>query len=499
MHVSCSFIIPYRNTLSAHFVYHKKSVRIKFMNKNEQLSLLPSIDFLLNQNQTEELYNDFSRDLVKEKCRLVLEDTRQNILSGKHHQPLSRENLAREMLAKITVLLHQDFSPSLKTVINATGVILHTGLGRAPLSRAAQENVSRILRSYSSLEIDLDTGKRGERTDHVAGLLCKLTGAEAALVVNNNAAAVFLSLNTLAFGKEAVISRGQLVEIGGAFRMPDVMFKSGCIMHEIGTTNKTKLADYENAISENTGAVVVAHTSNYRVLGFTAEVDLKELAELTHKYKLPLMHDLGAGVVVDLRKYGLPYEPLVQDSIAAGADVVTFSGDKVLGGPQSGIIVGKKKWIERIHKNPIMRAVRCDKMTYAALEATLKLFFNEKYLLERHKTFRLLTEPVTTIEERAKRLHGKIEPEIFRKFDVVIRDSFAQTGSGALPLEKIPSKAVTFKAKDASLEKLAAHLRHADPPVMGYTKNDQLYLDLRTVDDEEVEDLVMAINTFKNS
>jgi len=467
------------------------------MSKNQQLSLLPSVDFLLNRNQVQELFDRFSRDLVKEKCRLVLDEVRQNILSGTPPPALSREEMAKEMLAKVAVLLQQDFAPSLKTVINATGVILHTGLGRAPLSQAAQENVGRILRGYSSLEIDLETGKRGERTDHVSRLLCKLTGAEAALVVNNNAAAVFLSLNTLAFAREAIISRGQLVEIGGAFRMPDVMDKSGCIMHEIGTTNKTKIADYENAVSENTGVVVVAHTSNYRVLGFTAEVELKELAELTHKHNLPLMHDLGAGAVVDLQKFGLPYEPLVQDSIAAGADVVTFSGDKVLGGPQSGIIVGKKEWIERIHKNPIMRAVRCDKTTYAALEATLKLFFNEKHLLEKHKTFRLLTESVATIEARAKELYNKIEPHIFQKFDVAIKDSFAQTGSGALPLEKIPSKAMTFRAKNAGLEKFAAHLRHADPPVMGYIKNEEFCLDLRTVDDEEVKKLAKAVNSYK--
>ena len=467
------------------------------MNKNEKLSLLPSVDFLLNQNQAKELLNRFSRELVKEKCRIVLDNARKNILSGLPPQALSREDMAHEILTQANRLLQQEFAPSLKTVINATGVILHTGLGRAPLSQAAQENVSRILRGYSSLEIDLETGKRGERTDHVAGLLCKLTGAEAALVVNNNAAAVFLSLNTLAFGREAVISRGQLVEIGGAFRMPDVMDKSGCIMREIGTTNKTKLADYENAISENTGVVVVAHTSNYRVLGFTAEVELKDLTELTHKHNLPLMHDLGAGVVVDLRKYGLPYEPLVQDSIAAGADVVTFSGDKVLGGPQSGIIVGKKEWIERIHKNPIMRAVRCDKMTYAALEATLKIFFNEKHLLQKHKTFRLLTESVATIEARAKKLYSKIEPHIFEKFSVAIKDSFAQTGSGALPLEKIPSKAMTFKAPKTGPEKFAAHLRHADPPVMGYIKNDEFCLDLRTVDDEQVQQLAEAVNSYK--
>ena len=390
--------------------------------------------------------------------------------------------------------LEGEFAPTLKPVINATGIVLHTGLGRAPLSPAARDNVSRIMSGYCSLEIDLESGRRGERSLHVEHLLQKITGAEAARAVNNNAAAVFLALNTLSFAREAIISRGQLVEIGGSFRMPDVMDKSGVIMREVGTTNKTKLADYRSAISEKTGAIVVAHTSNYRVLGFTAEVALAELAQLAHDNGLPLLHDLGAGAVVDLRQYGLPYEPLVQDSLAAGADVVTFSGDKVLGGPQSGILVGKKEWIERIHQNPIMRAVRCGKLTYAALEATLRLFFQQGDLAQAHRALQRLTEPVPLLETRAKSLLSRLDSAAQRQLNAEVTESWAQTGSGALPLEKLPSRAVVCRPENVAVEQLAFSLRHADPPVLGYVREDALYLDMRTVEDEELDNLAAALN-----
>lgn len=463
------------------------------MNKKSQLAALPSVDQLLNLPETQKLIDEFSRLLIKETFQKELDSLRHDFVSTEENQSLTRDRCSQLILNRVQEVLYQQFAPSIRPVINATGIILHTGLGRAPLADSAQENVRQIIKGYCNLELDLQTGKRGERTDHVEKLLCSLSGAQAACVVNNNAAAVFLSFNTLAFGKEAIVSRGQLIEIGGSFRLPDVMEKSGSIRVEIGTTNKTRLKDYERAISPNTGAIVVAHPSNYRVQGFTEEVGIREVAELAHSKGLPVIHDLGGGVLLDLRQFGLPYEPLVQDSLAAGADVVTFSGDKILGGPQSGIIVGKKQYIDQIRTNPIMRVVRCCKMTHSALEATLKLFFHDKILLTEHRTLRILTEPVEEVQKRAEKLIELLGKNVRDKVEVAIEESSAQTGSGALPLESIPSRSVTLRPKQETAEKLAAKLRAADPPVVGYLKNEKVYLDLRTVGESEIEVLSAAI------
>ena len=463
------------------------------MNKKKQLAALPPVDHLLSISEAQGLISEFSRPLIKEIFQKELDVSRQNLIHSKETDARSREEWTQYLIEKVHMSVQNQFAPSIRSVINATGIILHTGLGRAPLAKSAQENVIKIIKGYSNLELDLETGKRGERTDHVEKLLCHLSGAEAACVVNNNAAAVFLSLNTLANGKEAIVSRGQLVEIGGSFRLPDVMEKSGAIRIEVGTTNKTKLKDYEQAISPNTGAIVAAHPSNFRVLGFTEEVNIEDLTNLAHRNGLPLIHDLGGGVLLDLRQFGLPYEPLVQDSLAAGVDVVTFSGDKVLGGPQSGIIVGKKEYIEKIRTNPIMRVVRCCKMTYAALEATLKLFLREKALLKEHRTLRMLTEPVEEVQKRAEKLLDLLGENTSQDVDIAIEESSAQTGSGALPLESIPSRSVTLKPKYETAEKLAAKLRAAYPPVVGYLKNEKVYLDLRTVGEGEVEVLSATI------
>ncbi|MBN2410340.1 L-seryl-tRNA(Sec) selenium transferase [candidate division KSB1 bacterium] len=464
------------------------------MTIQDKMQILPSIDTLLLRDEAKELTAQYSRDIVKEKLNDILKDTREQIKNNILNAGLSRENMIKNILNTAKEQLTGEFAPGIRPVINATGVILHTGLGRAPLSRAARKNVNKVMRGYSSLEIDLESGKRGERTAHVGRLLCKLTGAEAAVVVNNNAAAVFLALNTLAFGKEAIISRGQLVEIGGSFRIPEVMEKSGVIMREVGTTNKTKYTDYEKAISPNTGALVVAHTSNYRVVGFTAEVEIRELKKLAQSHRVPILYDLGGGIIVNLEKLGLPYEPLVQDSIRDGADIVTFSGDKVLGGPQCGIIVGKKEYIRKIHANPIMRAVRCDKMTFAALEATLKLYIHPDTLLKNNKTLRMLTESPDSVKARAGKLMKLLSPELRQKYILVIEESYAQTGSGSMPLEKIKSYAITLIDKGKDIEKTAALLRNGNPPVMGYIKNERLFLDLRTVTRKEVSVLAEALN-----
>ncbi|MBN2001505.1 L-seryl-tRNA(Sec) selenium transferase, partial [candidate division KSB1 bacterium] len=340
-------------------------------------------------------------------------------------------------------------------------------------------------------EIDLDTGKRGNRNDHVTRLLCRLTGAEDAVVVNNNAAAVFLILNTLAFGKEAVISRGELVEIGGSFRMPDIMEKSGAIMKEIGTTNKTKISDYEDAITPHTGAIVIAHTSNYRVMGFTASPALEKIVHVAHDHSLPVYHDLGGGIIVDLEKYGLPYEPLVQESLATGVDVVSFSGDKVLGGPQCGIIMGKAEYIRKIAKNPIMRAVRCGKLTYAALEATLKLYLHQESLLQNHEVLKLLTLSPGKIKKRCDKLVDRLPVDLKNRLNINVEKCTGQAGSGTLPLEKLPSYAVTIGAEN--IDRIYKKLLENTPPVIGYVSKEKLYLDFRTIDDSELDVVAGAI------
>lgn len=461
---------------------------------NEKFKIIPSVDFILSLAEANKSLKSYNRDFLRDKCRHSLEFYRTRIGREKFFFK-TKEEVAEYVLSLMIKDIVNEFSPHLKPVINATGIVLHTGLGRAPLSSRAQENVKNVMEGYASLEIDLESGKRGERTDHVRSLLTQLTGAEDALVVNNNAAAVFLALNTMAFGKEAIISRGQLIEIGGSFRMPDIMEKSGVKMREVGTTNKTKLSDYQNAITEDTGLIVVAHTSNYRVLGFTAEVQLKDLCELAHSHNIPVLHDLGAGVIVDLQQYGLPYEPLVQDSLLAGVDVVTFSGDKVLGGPQSGLIVGKKQWLDKIHKNPIMRAVRCDKLIYAALEETLRLFF-KKNIKREHKTLSLLTVSQKELLKRANAIYKNINKDVIRMLDIRVEKSYGQIGSGALPLENIASVALVLHSKAVSSEDIAKKLRTGDPPVIGYIRDNCVHLDVRTVGKNEEKDLIHRINSL---
>ncbi|MBC7187906.1 MAG: L-seryl-tRNA(Sec) selenium transferase [Calditrichaeota bacterium] len=457
------------------------------------VSLLPSVEAVLSSTEGEKLCARFPRWLVKEEVVHELAELRRRLLAGEKLRLNSRAAVVASVLRAVRRRLTALHRPSLRRVINATGIVLHTGLGRAPLAEVVRRNVLAVTEHYCNLELDLESGKRGNRLQHVEDLLCRLSGGEAACVVNNNAAAVLVALNTLACGKEAIISRGQLVEIGGSFRMPEVMEKSGTIMVEVGTTNKTKLSDYERVISVKTGAVVVVHTSNYRVLGFTAEPALREVVELAHAHHVPVIHDLGGGVLIDLRKLGLPYEPLVQESVQAGVDVVTFSGDKVLGGPQAGIIVGRRAYVEAIRSNPLMRAVRCDKMTIAALEATLRLFLDEERLLADNPTLRMLSAPVSAVEGRARRLLELVAAVHAERLHVRIEQSSAQAGSGALPLEQIPSRAVVVSCEGVSAHELASRLRSLPVPVIGYVQGDELYLDMRTVRDDELPLLAAAL------
>lgn len=466
------------------------------LNKQAVFVKIPPVNEILKHKSLQIYVSEISHEFIVATIQRETNYFRELMLAEKSAQDLSRDAILQELANRSAAKIAASLESSLKKVINATGIILHTGLGRAPLAEDAAKNLMKICEGYCNLEIDLATGKRGKRNEHIEELLCFLTGAEAACVVNNNAAAVLLVLNTLAFGKETIISRGQLIEIGGSFRIPEVMEKSGTRMVEVGTTNKTHLRDYAKAISENTGLICLVHPSNYRVQGFTDEAHLSEVAKLARKHELPIVQDLGGGVLLDLRDYELPYEPIARESLQQGADVVTFSGDKVLGGPQCGIIVGKRKFIGEIQANPLMRALRCDKLIYAALDATLKLYLQEETLRKRNKIFKMLLEPVSNLEVRAKQLESKISKAVKSICQIEIENTVVQVGSGALPLENLPSKALSLQPRNISVEVLARNFRFHTPPIIGYIRDDKLIFDLRTVFEEEENILMSAINTI---
>ncbi len=452
---------------------------------NLALRQLPAVEKVLQVSSIRKLAGQLSLAILTGCARRAVAALREQ---WKKNPPahVDPEKSLQHVVQLALVEAQSLISTSLKRVINGTGVILHTGLGRALLAPEAQRHAQEILEGYCNLEIEAATGGRGDRNLHIEKILCQLTGAEAACVVNNNAAAVLLALNTMAYRREVVISRGQLVEIGGAFRMPEVIRKSGAKMVEVGTTNKTKLSDYAEAMGPKTAALLCVHASNYRVVGFTQEVRLEELVKLGRAKKLPVVHDLGGGVLLDLRKWGLPYEPVVSESIRVGASLVTFSGDKVLGGPQCGLIVGEKAWIAKVKKNPLMRALRCDKLTLALLESTLRLFLQPAQLMKTHPVWRMLTEKPKVVRRRAVHLQKEITENCGSTIDATIRPSEAEAGSGALPVEKIPSFAVVLRRPPLTAAELAKRFRLAEIPVLGYLRDDFLWLDARTIRDEEI-------------
>ncbi|MEW6594647.1 MAG: L-seryl-tRNA(Sec) selenium transferase [Thermodesulfobacteriota bacterium] len=429
--------------------------------------------------------------LVKGAVRGVLAEKRESILGGQLTEAaaLTQERLQPQIESRIAAKLR----PKFRTVINATGVVIHTNLGRSLLPAAAMETLLAVGTHYANLEFDLATGKRGSRYSLVEELLCELTGAEAALVVNNNAAAVLLVLETLAAGREVVVSRGQLVEIGGSFRIPEVMAKSGARLVEVGATNRTHLRDYERAITDETALLLKVHTSNFRMIGFTKEVDLADLVALGTARGIPVMEDLGSGSFIDFSRHGLAKEPTVQETVAAGADVVTFSGDKMLGGPQAGLIVGKRAIIEQVKQNPMNRALRIDKFTLAALEAVLRLYFDEEKALATIPTLAMLTMPLAAIERRAKRLRHRLVQTLGDACPAALVRISSRVGGGSLPEMELPSCGVALAPRKMRVNELERRLRGAAVPVIGRIENDCLLLDLRTVADDEIAPLAAVL------
>jgi L-seryl-tRNA(Ser) seleniumtransferase len=450
----------------------------------ERLRKIPSLDAILREPAAEALVREYGHQAVAAGGRAVLDVIRSQIQEGAPGGQ-SPDLSPADLIERIKESLCRRFRASLAPAINATGIIMHSGLGRAVLSEDAVEALLAVAHGYSTLALDLETGRRTSRDRHVEGLLRELTGAEAATVANNNAAATVLILNTLARGREVIVSRGQLVEIGGSFRMPDVMKTSGAILREVGTTNKTHLRDYEEAITESTGAILRVHHSNYRIVGFAEEPGIEQLVELGRKKGVPVVDDLGSGALVDLKEFGLATEPLVQVSIRAGADIACFSGDKLIGGPQGGIIVGRAEWISKIKKNPLARAFRCGKLSLAALEATLKLFLSPELLRERHPIYRMLGWSPEELARRAKKVTTALRKSLPADIRITVEDSGSQVGSGAVPVETIPTKVMAVAAPSVSAEELAAKLRRFSPPVFARISKDAVLLDFRTIQPDE--------------
>ena len=457
------------------------------MSESKNLSALPSVDRVLNFGALQPLIGEYGRASVLTAVRFVLDEARKELRVGGNSAVFDEAWFGMHCRSQLAV----QAQPSLRPVFNLTGTVLHTNLGRALLPREAQEAALAVMGQPANLEYDLESGSRGERDEHVEYLLCELTGAGAAIVVNNNAAAVFLVLNTLALKKEVPVSRGELIEIGGSFRIPDIMRRAGCKLIEVGTTNRTHLKDFEEAINSSTAMLMKVHASNYAIQGFTAAVAEKELSALAHKHNLPFMVDLGSGTLVNLKDFGLPAEPTPQQALRHGADIVTFSGDKLLGGPQAGLIVGKKEVLKKIRKNPLKRALRVDKITLAMLEAVLRLYRDPERLKERLPTLRLLTRPVEEIESLAKRVLPALEKQLVGKGTVKIKPCHSQIGSGSLPMEVLPSKCIAItppqneRHPGTLLEKIAAAFRALPVPVIGRIEDDAFCLDLRCLEDEQ--------------
>ncbi|ERK57749.1 L-seryl-tRNA(Sec) selenium transferase [Gemella bergeri ATCC 700627] len=447
---------------------------------NKLLSKIPAINKILLLDRIKELINSYSEVAVKSAIKSYIENIKNKILNEELYEVPSLEKIVDE----VEKIVEKEDENSLRRVINATGTILHTNLGRSLLSQKIKGNIESIAFNYSNLEFDIDNKKRGSRYVHLIDIIKKITGAEDVLVVNNNAAAVLLTLNTLVKDKEIVVSRGELVEIGGAFRIPEIIKLSGGIPIEVGTTNKTHLKDYENSINENTGALLKVHTSNYKILGFTKEVSNEEIAYLARENELVSINDLGSGQLVDFSKYGLPYEPTVKEVLDSGIDIVTFSGDKLLGGPQAGIIVGKKEYIDKMKKNQLTRALRVDKMTLAALEATLKLYLDEKVALEHIPTLHMISLSKERLFGKADVLKTKLSD---LDFMITIEEDKAEVGGGSYPASSLESVVVKLEHKNLSSTEIERRLLEVEIPIITRIKDNSIILDMRTLRTREFD------------
>ncbi len=453
---------------------------------------LPSVNQLLESPQLKQMVKTVNHSVVVDGVRSFLDDLRDQVSTESGEVSIPTPS---EIADKIANWIKTEEKPYLRPVINGTGIILHTGLGRAPLAKSAIESVQEISEGYASVEVDVRTGERGQRIKSVEKLLCELTGAEAAAVVNNNAAATMLALSAMAEGREVIVSRGQLIEIGGSYRLPDVMECSGAKLREVGTTNKTHLFDYQRAINEETGALLKVHPSNFEVVGFTKTVSTKEMVALASEHDLPVIDDVGSGALIDFSEFGLMDEPVVSQSIKDGADVVLFSGDKLIGGPQCGIIIGKRKYIDTILSNPLMRAMRVDKMTLAALSATLLIYRDENRARTEIPILRMLSMPKENLKLRAEKIVAQLshlgELEIC---EAVEADSML--GGGSLPTQKLSTWCVALTPKTQSVDRLAAGLRNGEPSVIGRVQKERFFLDMRTVQPSQDSGLVESIEAY---
>lgn len=456
-------------------------------NRQDVLRKIPSISRLIQLPEINSLMEAYGREFTLDKIRKVIDDIRKNTWFN------DREEITQHIIKKLRENIACQQRAGLKRVINATGIVLHTNLGRAPLPKDAINLVKEVSEGYSNLEFDIEAGIRGSRYSHIEPIIKKITGAESVMVVNNNAAAVFLCLNTLANNKEVIISRGQQVEIGGSFRIPDIISRSSARMVEVGTTNKTRIGDYDNAISEEASVLLKVHTSNYKITGFTEEVSLQELVELGYEKQLIVMEDLGSGSLYDLSFIGLPYEPTVQDSIKSGADIVTFSGDKLLGGPQVGIIVGRKDLIDRIKKNPLTRMLRCDKMTIAALTAVLNLYNDLENAPSHIPALKMMALKEDELLSRAAELEKNINMVLGDKCKTEVIDEIDEVGGGSLPGVILKGKAVALSADNIEVNKIQEQLRRTDIPIVCRINKDRIILNVRTIEKSDFKIIVEAL------
>lgn len=462
--------------------------------KEKLLRALPKVDECIAL-VTDNAHEDIPTSIIKDVIQKTISNQRDEILSGRYiGDPLTDD----QWLDLFQETIRQKVSANFRRVINGTGVVIHTNLGRSILSEKTTDCLVNGGGYYSNLEFDLDTGQRGSRYSLVEEIICDLTGAEAALVVNNNAAAVLIALDTLAKGKEVIVSRGQLVEIGGSFRIPDIMSKSGACLKEVGATNRTHLFDYENAITDETAMLLRVHTSNFKIIGFTSDISPKEMVELAQKNDLVTMEDLGSGSLIDLSQYGFPKEPTVQEIVSSGIDVVTFSGDKLLGGPQAGIIVGNRDVVARIKKNPLNRALRIDKFTLSALESVLREYYDSRRALENVPTLAMLTASKELLKKRAQKILRRLRKKIESRCTIKTTETISKVGGGALPEFTLPSWAIELRPKAMNVSALEVKLRRLDIPIIGRIENDRFLLDVRTIQDREIVELVGSISELFN-